>query len=129
MSKNKLWYGFLEAGSKSSPVAIDRSMETGERNSLFIYNHNRKEILKYTRDVVEPKLRELTAGEKELETGLKKGFSESLKTFKYKVSKISDASTSAKTSSAAKVVKPPEEPEVDISGLDDDDAWEDDSDD
>jgi len=127
MSKHKLWFGILEAGSKSSPVAIDRNMESSERNSIFIYNHNRKEILKYSRDVVESKLRELNAKEKDLETELKKGFSDSLKTFKYKIPKISETGT--KGPAASKVSKPVEEPEVEISGLDDDDDSWDDSDD
>ena len=123
MSKHKLWFGILEAGSKSSPVAIDRNMESNEKNSIFIYNHNRKEILKYSRDVVESKLRELNAKEKELETELKKGFSDSLKTFKYKIPKISDTAT--KSAAASNVKKPVEEPEVEISDVDDDDSWDD----
>ena len=125
MSKQKLWYGFLEAGKKSSPVIIDHSMDTGEKNSVFIYNHNRQEILKYVRELAEPKLRELTAKEKELEASLKKGFTESLKTFKKPESKILDSPAKSKPSS--KVDTPKEEPEVEISGLDDD-IWEDDDD-
>jgi hypothetical protein len=125
MSKQKLWYGFLEAGKKSSPVIIDHSMNTGEKNSVFIYNHNRQEILKYVRELAEPKLRELTAKEKELEASLKKGFAESLKTFNNPVSKLFD--TPVKSKPSPKVDTPKEEPEVEISGLDDD-IWEDDDD-
>lgn len=123
MSKQKLWYGFLEAGSKSSPVVLDHTMDTGETNSVFIYNHNRQEILKYVRELVEPKLRELTATEKELESALKKGFSEAVKTLKYPLAKTFVSPAKAKPSPATST--PKEEPEVEISVLDDD-IWEDD---
>jgi hypothetical protein len=125
MSKQKLWYGFLEAGRKSSPVIIDHSMDTGEKHTLFIYNHNRQEILKYVRELAEPKLRELTAKEKELEASLKKGFAEALKIFKTPIAKTFDSP--AKSKPSPKVDTPKEEPEVEISGLDDD-IWEDDED-
>ncbi|MDT8385625.1 MAG: hypothetical protein RRB22_14545 [Gammaproteobacteria bacterium] len=123
MSKQKLWYGFLEAGSKSSPVVIDHSMDTGETSSVFVYNHNRQEILKYVRELVEPKLRELTAKEKELESVLKKGFSDALKTLKYPLAKTIDSPAKAKPSPVTDT--PKDEPEVEISVLDDD-IWEDD---
>ena len=125
MSKQKLWYGFLEAGAKSSPIAIDHSMDTGEKHTLFIYNHNKQEILKYARELVEPKLRELIAPEKALEAALKKGFGEALKTLKYPVAKSFDNPTKSKP--ASKVEKPKEEPEVEVSGMDED-VWDDDED-
>ena len=125
MSKQNLWYGFLEAGNKSSPVVIDHSMDTGEKNSVFIYNHNRQEILKYVRELVEPKLRELTAKEKELEAALKKGFAEAMKALKYPVAKTFEGPAKAKPAPKADTAK--EEPEVEMSGMDDD-IWEDDDD-
>lgn len=125
MAKQKLWYGFLEAGNKSSPVIIDRNMDTGEKHTIFVYNHNKKEILKYVRDLVEPKLRDLTAKEKSLEASLKKGFTESLKTIKYKVSKSFDAP--AKEAPAPKVETTKEEPEAEFSEMAEED-WGDDDD-
>ena len=127
MSKNKLWYGFLEAGSKSSPVAIDRNMETGDGNTVFIYNHNKKEMLKYVRELVEPKLRELTAKEKELESALKKGFTESLNTIRFKVPKAQNIPE--KTISNTKDETSSDAVELEIKGLDEDDAIYDDLDD
>jgi len=126
MKKRKFWYGFLEAGSKSSPVVIDRNMETGDKNTVFIYNHNKGEILKYVRELAEPKLRELTAQEKELEAPLKKGFKNSLNTIKYKVPKalvIPEKGTPSPKEDAV-----PEVIELEIKGLDDDDTdigWDD----
>ena len=125
MAKQKLWYGFLEAGNKSSPVIIDHAMDTGEKNTLFIYNHNKKEILKYVRDLVEPKLRELTDKEKKQEASMKKGFTDSLKTIKYKVPKNFDAP--AKVVAAKQVDKIPDEPEEEFSEIGDED-WGDDDD-
>jgi len=122
MSKRKLWFGNLEAGSKSSPIVIDYEMETGEKNAIFIYNHSRKEILKYSRDVVEPKLRELTAKEKDLEAELKKAFGEAMKNFKFKTPKAMDAP--GKTAAKSKPAKPAEEPDVDSSDMGGED-WDD----
>jgi hypothetical protein len=125
--KNKLWYGFLEAGSKSGPVAIDRGMETGDGKTLFIYNHNKKEILKYVRELVEPKLRELNAQEKALEASLKKGFTESLKTIGFKIPKA--LSIPEKEIPTPQKEPVPEMAELEMSGLDDgdddDDDWKD----
>lgn len=129
MKKQKLWYGYLEAGNKSSPVIIDHSMDTGEKHTVFVYNHNKNEISKYVRELVEPKLRELTDKEKGLESALRKGFSASLKTLKYPLPKTYDAPS--KDSSAPKVEADTasKEPEEDISDLGVDDVdWEDDND-
>ncbi len=122
MSKQNLWYGFLEAEERSSPVIIDNSMDTGEKRTVFIYNHSKKEILKYVREVVEPKLRELTDKEKELEASMKKGFTESLKTFNNKVPNL--LAVPAKGKPSAKAESTPEEPEAAISDPDDD-VWDD----
>jgi len=129
MKKQKLWYGYLEAGKKSSPVVIDRNMDTGENHTVFIYNHNKKEILKYVRDMVDPKLRELTAKEKELESSMKKGFTASLKTMKYALPKSFDApAAKAPTSKTeADIEMNVDEPEVEFSEMGDDD-WDDEED-
>lgn len=119
MSKSKLWYGFLEAGSKSGPVAIDHGMATGDGKTMFIYNHNKKEILKYVRELVEPKLRELTAQEKALENSMRKGFRESLKTSGFKIPKALNIPDKAPPTPKADPT--PEIPELELSGVDDDD--------
>ena len=61
MSKNDVWYGYLIAGEKSSPVVRDMSLETKSQKTIYLYNHNRGVILEYSREIVEPKLRELTS--------------------------------------------------------------------
>lgn len=64
-SKNKgnLWYGYLEVGEKSSPVIRDDRLDTGNAKTLFLFNLVRGQILEYTREIVEPKLRELKPSE------------------------------------------------------------------
>lgn len=119
MSKSKLWYGFLEAGSKSGPVAIDHNMATGDGNTMFIYNHNKKEILKYVRELVEPKLRELTAQEKELVGSMRKGFRESLKMSGFKIPKALNIPEKAPPNPKADPT--PEVAELEFSVLVDDD--------
>lgn len=74
MSDNTLWYGYLEAGERSSAVAIDNRLHTGDPTTVYVFNLQRGEILEYKRAIVEPKLRELKATEKELETELKSAY-------------------------------------------------------
>jgi hypothetical protein len=62
MKTNDIWYGVLEAGSKTSPVVRDLSMQASN-NSIWLYNHARNTFVEYTRAIVEPKLRELSAGD------------------------------------------------------------------
>lgn len=74
MSDNNLWYGYLEAGAKSSPVMMDRRLNTGDPNTLYLFNLNRGEILEYKRAIIEPKLRELGETEQGLCSELKSAF-------------------------------------------------------
>ena len=61
MSKNDVWYGYLKAGEKSSPVVRDMSLETKSQKTIYLYNHTRGCFLEYSREISEPKLRELTS--------------------------------------------------------------------
>jgi hypothetical protein len=63
MNGKQTWYGYLEAGSKSSPVAIDSRWDTGNPKTQFIFNMARREILEYSREIVTPKLRDLHSDE------------------------------------------------------------------
>jgi hypothetical protein len=63
MNKKALWFGYLDAGGKSSPIVMDPMLSTGNNNTLYLYNHSRGSILEYQRVIVEPKLRELNDGE------------------------------------------------------------------
>jgi hypothetical protein len=59
MSNNNIWYGFLEAGEKSTPVVRDLSLETENAKTVFLYNFARGIFLEYSLEIVEPKLRAL----------------------------------------------------------------------
>lgn len=74
MSNNNIWYGFLEAGDKSSPVVRDLSLETENAKTVFLYNFARGIFLEYSLEIVEPKLRALKPGDispEELENAFK----------------------------------------------------------
>jgi hypothetical protein len=74
MSKSDIWYGFLQAGENSSPVVRDATLETKSPKTVFLYNYVRGKILEYSREIVEPKLRELAPGDvplKELQSAFK----------------------------------------------------------
>lgn len=62
-NKGHLWYGYLEVGEKSTAVIRDERLDTGNGKTLFLFNLARGQILEYTREIVEPKLRELKPSE------------------------------------------------------------------
>lgn len=61
MSKDDIWYGFLQAGDKSTPVVRDLSLDTKNPRTIYLFNYSRGRFLEYSLDIVESKLRELTA--------------------------------------------------------------------
>jgi hypothetical protein len=58
-----VWYGYLQAGDRSSPVIRDDRLDTGNHKTMYLFNLSRNMILEYSREVVEPKLRELKPDE------------------------------------------------------------------
>jgi hypothetical protein len=80
--KNSLWYGYLEAGNRSSPVIRDDKLDTGSAKTVFLFNLARREILEYSRDIVESKLRELKAGEAKTIKDLDAAYAEARRNFK-----------------------------------------------
>jgi hypothetical protein len=80
--KNFLWYGYLEAGNRSSPVIRDERLDTGSKKTVFLFNLARGEILEYSRDVVEPKLRELKSSEAKSLKKLDAAYAEARRNFK-----------------------------------------------
>jgi len=67
MSKNDVWYGYLEAGAKSTPVVRDDTLESKSRNTVYLYNFIRGMFLEYSIAIVETKLRELKPDDISLE--------------------------------------------------------------
>jgi hypothetical protein len=80
--KGPLWYGYLEAGDKSTPVVRDERLDTGNAKTLFLFNLARQQILEYTREIVEPKLRELKSGEASIDE-LNVVYGEARRSFKH----------------------------------------------
>jgi hypothetical protein len=80
--KNSMWYGYLEAGNRSSPVIRDERLDTGSAKTVFLFNLERREILEYSREIVEPKLRELKSGEAKLIKELDAAYMEARRNFK-----------------------------------------------
>ena len=74
MSKTKIWCGYLNAGEKSAAVLRDDELDTGNPNTLYLFNLARNEILENSRAIVEPKLRELKGQEQGQEVELKAAF-------------------------------------------------------
>ncbi len=81
MTQVELWYGFLEAGDRSSPVARDLKLTTGNPDTVYIFNLKRNEIIEYKRAIAEPKLRELKANEADALEALKTAFATVLQNF------------------------------------------------
>lgn len=74
MPDDTLWYGFLDAGAKSSLVVMDTRLNTGQPDTVYVYNHERGAILEYKRAIVESKLRELTQDEQEQAKALRSAY-------------------------------------------------------
>jgi hypothetical protein len=74
MSNNNLWFGYLDAGEKSSPVVMDTRLNTANPNTVYLFNLRRAEIIEYRRDIIEPKLRPLNGGDGENEKTLSSAY-------------------------------------------------------
>jgi len=82
MSEKNLWFGFLDAGKKSSAVLIDDRLSTGTNKTVYIYTLARGQVLEYDRAVIEPKLRELARDELGVIDELKAGYNKALQDFR-----------------------------------------------
>jgi len=74
MGNRQFWCGYLEAGEKSSPVLHDNRLDTGNPDTIYLFNLKRNEVLEYKRAIIEPKLRELGTPEEALEKALKASY-------------------------------------------------------
>ena len=87
MKNKELWYGYLEAGTKSSPILISSILDTNNEKTVYIYNLNRDAIIEYQRQIVEPKIRELNTDEADLIKELVSGYKAAKKNFSGKTRK------------------------------------------
>lgn len=94
---NEMWYGYLEAGEKSSPVLIDPGLETGNSKTVYMYNLHSQRIIEYKRDIAEPKLRQLSQQETSWVKELTKGYSTARKEFKPRANGVATIPSGDKT--------------------------------
>jgi hypothetical protein len=80
-TKNNLWYGYLEAGNRSSAIVLDQRLETGDPSTLYLFNLQRGAFVEYKRELVEPKMRELGKLEEEILDELKSEFNKARSQF------------------------------------------------
>jgi hypothetical protein len=111
--RNSLWFGFLDAGGKGSPVVRDASIDTGTPSTLYLFNFKKGRILEYRRDIAEPKLRELTENEIELMQEMRKAFESARNGFTPRAMR--------RMASPPRRPKPEPEPELPVVDFDDDD--------
>lgn len=89
MSNNKLWVGYLDIGDKSSAVIRDDRLNTGNPQTVYLFNLKRNSFIEYRLDIIQPKLRELNADEaNEYSKDLNKAFTEARTSFTPRVSKV-----------------------------------------
>lgn len=63
MKDNNLWVGYLTLANKKVLVASDDRVDTGNRKTIFLYNQERKEIVEYSREIIQDKLKDAPAGD------------------------------------------------------------------
>jgi len=120
-----VWYGFLQAGDRSSPVIRDDRLDTGNRKTVYLFNLSRNSILEYSREVVEPKLRDLKPEESATISELDSAYKKARRSFKDRgagVRSIFSRSSSTPASNQDVYKEIPAEE-------DSDDAWSEDDDD
>lgn len=130
-TRNKsLWYGYLEAGDKSSPVLNDESMDTGNPKTRYLFNLARNEFVEYRRDIVDAKLRELKNGEESVIETLQQAYDSARPRFKPHstlVIKSDPAPAESTTKAGGKLAESASEDDDEPADFDDD--WTDDDED
>lgn len=134
MSQKQFWFGFLDAGAKSSPVLMDPSLETGNPETVYLYNLNRDEIIEYRRAIVDAKLRELEASESEAMQELKAGFGKARRDFQSRGNRVNGVLKKGGATAQAKPVALDSDDGDESAGYEgdydsdssDDDDWSDD---
>ena len=83
--KSACWYGYLTAGKRSSPVLWDNRLNTGNPKTIYMFNLKRGEIIEYTLEIVEKKLRDLKQDESGFIGELDAGYKKARRSFKGRV--------------------------------------------
>ncbi|HFD92557.1 MAG TPA: hypothetical protein ENJ22_04650 [Gammaproteobacteria bacterium] len=122
MADDPVRYAYLEAGVKSSAVALDPRLETGRPETVWLYNLARGEFVEYRRDIVEGKLREFNDGEQALRKQLESAFAVARAAFRPRPMPFTSTQTAPRKSATPPVADPlPEEVEELPLDMDDED--------
>jgi len=125
MSRNSPWFGYLEVGDKSSPVARDPKLNTGKPDTVYLFNLQRNAIIEYKREIVEPKLREFSEDEADLNKKVKKAFTKAAKDFTPRGKTLAIPDRPIPKPATAKKPKAEEEEFEGIDADNDDDVFDD----
>ncbi len=63
MKDKHLWVGYLTLASKKILVASDDRVDTGNRKTIFLYNQERNELVEYSREIIQAKLKDAPAAD------------------------------------------------------------------
>lgn len=129
MSDNTLWFGFLEAGDKSSPVVRDSRISTDNASTFYLFNHKRGEIIEYKAAIAEPKLRELKGDEQELIAELRNAYRKARNSFTPRGSRVANVPEKGRPAKASKAAALPVEEDFGGDDYADDEPDLDDSED
>ncbi|MDH3527153.1 MAG: hypothetical protein OEM43_06580 [Gammaproteobacteria bacterium] len=113
------WYGYLEAGKRSSPVLRDNHLETGNPKTVYMFNLQRGEIIEYSNEIVEKKLRDLKPNEAALIKELDDGYKKARQIFKGRKRRKRNYSDTVNISPYVAA----EESDDDVFNYDDSDVW------
>lgn len=114
MPHDTLRYGFLEAGTKSALVVLDARLNTGQPDTVYVYNHQRGAILEYKRAILEPKLRDLTPDELEQVKSLRSAYRKARTGFTPRGARVAQALEKTRSTPPPQ----PAAPEMVFEGLD-----------
>jgi hypothetical protein len=59
-NRKTLWYGKLDTPNFSNTVLFDPELPEPPKGKLYLYNHERGQVVQYVHDLVSPRLRDLT---------------------------------------------------------------------
>ena len=62
-NRKTLWYGKLDTPNFSNTVLFDPELPEPPKGKLYLYNHDRGQVVQYVHDLVSPRLRDLTEQE------------------------------------------------------------------
>ncbi len=124
MSEKHYWFGYLEAGEKSTPVLRDNRIDTGNSDTIYLFNLKRNEILEYRREIIEPKLRELNDGEKAVSNELQVAYAECRSHFNPRGNKIANLPLKGRNKPAVAANDDGDDKELDNFAAESDEEWE-----